>query len=137
MTNIELIRRALLAIGVINESETPSAEQGADALATLNEMLEMWEEEGVALGWAEQSDTGDDAPLPPYATRGVTLKLAIALAPDYGGAASITPALIKECDDAYGMILRKAALKNLKPNDTRNMPASEGGNGRGFNILTG
>ena len=61
----------------------------------------------------------------PYAERGVTLKLALALASSYGGAASVTPALIAEATEAYDNILRKAMLKNLQPNDTRNMPRSE------------
>lgn len=133
---VTIIGDALLEIGVINESETPSAEQGQHALRKLNQMLESWEEEGVRLGWCEQSDTSGTAPLPPYAERGVTLKLAMALAPSYGGAASVTPALIAEMTDAYGLIIRKAALKNLKPSDTRNMPKAEASNGHS-NILTG
>jgi hypothetical protein len=65
---------------IINESETPSAEQGSHALRVLNQMLEAWEEEGVRLGWCEQTDTSADAPLPPYALRGVTAALALELA---------------------------------------------------------
>lgn len=137
MTDIvTIIGDALLEIGVINESETPSAEQGQHALRKLNQMLEEWEEEGIRLGWCEQANTSGTAPLPPYAERGVTLKLAMALASSYGGAASVTPALIEETREAYGMILRKSALKNLKPTDSRNMPRAESDDGRS-NILTG
>jgi hypothetical protein len=125
-TNIQLISDALLDLGVINESETPSAEQGQHALRKLNEMLEAWEEEGVCLGWCEQTDTSADAPLYPYAIRGVTASLAFELAPSYGGAASITPALMAKHDAAMSLINRKAALKNLQPLDTRNMSRGEG-----------
>jgi hypothetical protein len=114
-TNILIISDALLDLGVINESETPSAEQGSHALRVLNQMLEAWEEEGVRLGWSEQTDTSADAPLPPYALKGVTAALALDLAPSYGGAASISPALTKKYDDGMALIYRKAALKNLKP----------------------
>lgn len=136
MTIIDLIKDALLDIGVVNESETPSAEQGQHALRKLNQLLEAWEESGIRLGWSEQTDTSETAPLPPYAERGVTAKLAIALAPSYGGAASVTEALIAEANEGYALITRKAALKNLKPVDTRNMPMSESP-GHVFNILTG
>lgn len=137
MTNIDLIRRALLEIGVIAGSKTPSAQQGQDALVTLNQLFEEWEESGIKLGWCQQlpADLSGTAPLPPYAERGVTLKLAMALAPTYGGAASVTPSLITECQEAWGRIQRKAALKVLKPSDTKNMPRAEGGFG-GANILT-
>ena len=65
MTNIELITKALLKLGVINESETPSAEQGIDALAELNALMEEWDEAGIRLGWSEQTDLSETAPLPP------------------------------------------------------------------------
>lgn len=138
MTNIELIGRALLKLGVINESETPSAEQGIDALHELNQMLEEWEESGIKLGWCEQADAdlSNTAPLPPYAERGVTLKLALALAPSYGGAASVTPALVADAEDAFSIIRRKAALKALKPSRMDNMPASES-SGYTYDIQTG
>jgi hypothetical protein len=136
MTNIELITRALLKLGVINESETPSAEQGQDALKELNQMLEEWDEAGIRLGWCEQTDISNTAPLPPYAERGVTLRLALALAPSYGGAASVTPALIADAEESYHKLHRKAMLKLLKESDSRNMPQAEGGVS-GFNILTG
>lgn len=138
ITNVELIRRALLEIGVIAGSKTPSAQQGQDALVTLNQMMEEWEESGIRLGWCQQlpADLSSTAPLPPYAERGVTLKLAMALAPTYGGAASVTPSLIAECSDAFGRISRKAALNNVTEADTRNMPRAEGDVATG-RILTG
>jgi hypothetical protein len=139
MTIIDLITDALLEIGVINETETPSAEQGQHALRKLNQILETWEEtKSIKLGWSEQTDISATAPLPPYAERGVTLKLAMALAPSYGGAASVSPALIAEFTEEFANIGRKAALKVVTERDTRNMPAGEGDLTRGvFNILTG
>lgn len=136
MTNLDIITRALLKIGVINESETPSAEQGADALTELNQLMEEWDEAGIALGWCEQTDTSATAPLPPYAERGVTLRLALALAPSYGGAASVTPALIGDAEDSLKKLQRKVLLKGIVARDSRNMPQSEVA-GRTFNILTG
>jgi hypothetical protein len=136
MINIDLIKDALLEIGVVNESETPSAEQASHALRKWNQMMEAWEESGLKLGWCEQTDTSATTPLPPYAESGVTKKLAIALAPSYGGAASVSPLLIEEAREAMMVIERKAALTNLREADTRNMPLAEGGTNT-FNILTG
>lgn len=126
MDIITLISDSLLELGVINESETPSAEQGAHALRKLNQMLEEWEEAGIKLGWCEQTDITNTAPLPPYAERGVTLRLAMALAPSYGGAASVSESLVAETQEAYGRIQRKTALKNIVATDTSNMPRGEG-----------
>jgi hypothetical protein len=138
MTNIDLIKHALMDIGVIGESKTPTAAQAAHALTKLNQMLEGWEESGIKLGWFEQTDTSATTPLPPYAESGVTSKLAIALAPSYGGAASVTPYLLDDTLNGYDVIVRKAALKNLTPSDTSNMPRAEGGiSGATYNIQTG
>jgi hypothetical protein len=126
MTNIELITKALLKLGIINESETPSAEQATDALDELNQMLEEWEESSINLGWSEQTSTSATAPLPPYAESGVILQLALALSPSYGGAASVTPALIKQADESMRMIERKAAIKVISEADSRNLPVAEG-----------
>lgn len=126
-TNLQIIADALLDIGVINESETPSAEQGQHALRKLNEMLEAWEEDGLRVGWCEQTDTSADAPLFPYAIRGVTGALSIELAPSYGGAASITPALTAKYDIGMATITRKNALRALKPLRMTNMNRAEGG----------
>lgn len=136
MTNIDIITRALLKLGIINESETPSAEQGADALTELNQLMEEWDEAGIKLGWCEQTDTSATAPLPPYAERGVTLRLALALAPSYGGAASVTPALIGDAEDSLKKLQRKVLLKGIVARDSRNMPQSEVP-GTSFNITTG
>lgn len=107
MTNIDLIKDALLELGVINEVEIPSSEQGAHALRRLNQMIEAWDEDGTRLGYFEQTDTTADCPIPRWAERAVTCKLAIALAPSYGGAASVTPALVDECDRAHNAMLRR------------------------------
>lgn len=137
MTNIELITKALIEITVIGETQTPSAEQGQDALTKLNQMMESWEVlDGIKLGWHEQTDISETAPLPPYAERGVTLSLALALASSYGGAASVTPTLIAEGQSHYNAILRKACLDNLVERRSDNMPRAEGGVST-FNIQTG
>lgn len=134
-TWVDLIADSLRELSVLNEVEPPSAEQGAHALRKANQMLAMWEEDGIKLGWFEETDTSADVPIPPYAERGVTLKLAIALAPSYGGAASVTPALIAEADDCYGLIVRKAVKRDLPQSSMSHMAQGEGKRS-GNSILT-
>lgn len=47
MTVRELIRKALLLIGAIAHGENISAEEAADAFATLNQMISSWSNEGL------------------------------------------------------------------------------------------
>lgn len=49
MTVAELIRGALRKLGVLASSETPTAAEESDALATLNAMLDSWAGERLAL----------------------------------------------------------------------------------------
>ena len=124
ITNIQLITGALQEIGVISEAETPSADQAADALRTQNELLAQWEEDGLKLQYFEQTATGDDCPIPSYAERGVKLRLAIALAPQYG--ATVSPELATNAMESFKTIERRAMNDQLQPVATRNIPFGEG-----------
>lgn len=104
-TNLEIIQDALEAIGVIGETATPSAEQGAHALRKLNQMMEQWEEDGVKLNYFAQTDTGEECPIPAYAEVGVYSALAMRLAPTYG--AEVSAELASMADKGYQTILRK------------------------------
>lgn len=49
MTVNELIRKSMLLIGAISTGETPSADESADGLSSLNEILETWSTEGLQI----------------------------------------------------------------------------------------
>lgn len=49
LTADSLITGALKLLGVIAGTETPSADQGADGLQRLNEMLDMWQTQGLLI----------------------------------------------------------------------------------------
>lgn len=123
-TNIQLIGDALRLINVINEIETPSAEQGATALRVLNQMMEEWEECGIKVQYYAQTSTSVDFPCPAYTESAVTAALAIRLAPFFG--ASVSPELAAQYDIAYSSLLRKAMNAKLQPVDMSHLPLGEG-----------
>lgn len=134
MTNSDLIRDALGLISVINESESPSAEQGAHGMRVMNQMLEQWEEDGIKLQYFEQTDLTADFPCPAYTLVGVTGHLAIRLAPSYGATVSVE--LGDQADKGFQTILRKAINAKMRPADMSHLPQGEGKSSR-YNILTG
>ena len=133
-TNLEVIGDALKDLGVIAETQTPSAEQGLLGLRKLNDMLEAWTEDGIQLGYFAQSVTSDDCPVPAYALRAVKACLAVEVAPNYG--ASVSPELAVKSQDAYLALLRKTLNESAEPADMSHMPRGAG-NGGDFDIESG
>lgn len=131
MTNLELITGSLRKLNVINEIETPSAEQGAKCLEALNDMMEQWEEDGIRLQYFKQSATSDTFPCAAYTQVGVRAALAIRVAGDFG--ATVTTELAAEFDVGFSTILRKAVDHDLGEASMAHLPGSY----RNFNILTG
>lgn len=84
MTALEMVTRALRLSGVIDEIQDPSAEQGADGLTTLNEMLGQWDRDGIKLGWQVVSALSDTLPLEFQDRRAVRFNLAVEIAGEYG-----------------------------------------------------
>lgn len=56
-TAIDLITRAMKLAGLISGTETPTADEASDALATLNDVLENWSTEPLSL-WSTPNFTG-------------------------------------------------------------------------------
>lgn len=84
LTVIELITDALVEINVIDVNEAPTAEQGVAALRRLNQMLADWETDGIRIGYYPQTDMAANVPIERSDELGVTLNLAVELAPGYG-----------------------------------------------------
>jgi len=135
ITNIDLITRSLQKLTVISEIETPSAEQGADALMELNQMMAEWEEGGRRLDYFEQSLTSDVCPIPAHAASVVICALAVRLAADYG--ATVSQELAAQLVAGEERLLRILALRNLSEADMSNRPRAEGNPYGRSRILTG
>ncbi len=134
-TNVLIITDALRLLGVLAETETPTAEQGEHALRVLNRMVESWTEDGVNLGWFEQSLTTATAPLPKWSEKGVVSKLAQDLQATYPSS-SLQAWVMDDSLNGYGLILRKAIHESMVPQDMSSMPLGNGLFQQSSNILT-
>lgn len=135
ITNVQLITDALRALNVIRESQTPNANQQANVLRFLNQMMFAWEADGTVLGYFEQTTPSDTCPIPQWAEMGVTYMLALAIAGDYG--ADPLASVIKRADDGYQTILRTVENLKLEGADMRHLPVGSGHWGdSGYDITT-
>lgn len=123
ITVIELITDALTELNVIDVNEAPSPEQGQRALRRLNQMLADWENDGIRLGYYRQTDMDATVPLQEQDELGVTLNLAVALAPSYG--IEIMDGLRTQADEYYAS-LAKGALQYFE-SDMTQLPMSDFG----------
>lgn len=104
---IDIITDVLRDICVIDENESPSAEQGIKSLHKLNEMLADAQADGLALGWypIADADIATNAPLRDEDIRAVQACLALELCPSFG----MEPAQqVKEnAGDAYAKLCKR------------------------------
>lgn len=79
----EIVRGALLLIGVIDAGGSLSPEDGADGLVVFNDMVAAWSAKGVHTG-AGASELTSDSPLEEKYTKALKNLLAIELSTPYG-----------------------------------------------------
>lgn len=123
-TNLQVITDALRAINVIDETETPSAEQGAHCLRQMNQMIAEWEVDGVRLGYFAQVSTAASCPVPDWAENGVSMKLALRVAAHFGAQVPIGTAAA--ANDGYETILRTVLNQALEGADMSHLPMGSG-----------
>ncbi len=134
ITNLEVIDDALREINVISEVDTASAEQGSYALRKLNQMMEVWKEEGISFGYFRQSSTAGTCPIPDWAESAVSTSLAVMCAAKYGATVSIELAAVLRSH--YNMVLRKSISEKLDNTDMSHMPIGQGHFGTRYDITT-
>lgn len=133
-TNLQIISDALRSLNVINETETPSAEQGTLCLRELNQMMAEWSVSDMALGYGAQDSTSDTCPIPPWAESGVKYQLALKVAHYFGADPSVSTIAGAEA----GLSVIQRALLNLKLQGVDMSHLSLGaGHYSNYNILTG
>lgn len=133
MSNLLLVNDALSLIGAIATGQDASAEDGALALRTANEMVSEWNEDGVVVSWSPQSDLTAECPLSGLELTAVKHHLAIWLCPHFGREPSAT--LVALAQGAYGKLQRKQMVDGMVAVSIP-LPAPEGWN-YGFDITTG
>lgn len=130
MTYGDVITRALRLLGVIMETETPSAEQGADGLSQLNAMMAYWEMDGIHIGYFSGDSTTETLTLDPRYRVPVEYSLAVLLAPQYERDPS--PIVAQIASDGYGKLLREAVYQT-RVESVAQIPAGEN---RGWRDIT-
>ena len=120
ITNTQLFKDALVLAGVLSEVENPSAEQGSSALRTLNEMLAEWEEDGIELGFFEQTSLSANCPLPDSAVSAVKYNLASKFGDEYG--MPLSPKLEQLSQTKYKRLVR--ATIDTEEADMTHLPGS-------------
>lgn len=137
MTTINtLVSDSLRLLGVMGETDSLSSEQGSLGLRVINRMLEQWTEEGVELGWFEQSDGTASAPLPKWSEMGVVSKLAQAMRAYYP-ASTLENWVMNDDLNGYGTLLRRVIQDQLEGADMTHMPSGSGKFGSGWDITSG
>lgn len=137
MTNLELITDAFRQIGMIDENESPSAEQGQVGLRRLNQLLAAWATPPSSIcfpSWFPQTSLSDTLPIPDYAERAVTAALAIELCAAYQRPVSDAIAVV--ASNGYQDLLVRHMNQRLRPVDLSHLPAGEA-HRHTFDIING
>lgn len=120
-TNLDIITAGFRKANIIDENETPSAEQGMKGLEVLNEMLADWQEDGIRIGWYPQTDLQATAPVRDKDLRAVKANLAVALGAEYG--IPVADDVRQIAHDTYAR-LAKSALRYFE-SDVSMLPMGE------------
>lgn len=130
ITNLALVTLSYQKIGVVDETNAPSAEQGATSLSVLNNILADYEKDGMYLGWFAQTNLAATCPLQDSDVNGVSLLLAVSLANHYG--IPIAPALAAEAEAAMGRLMKRT--RPIAEANLSELPRPQGpwGWGQGF-----
>lgn len=127
----QIIKDALVALNVIREDETPTAEQQALCIRCLNQMMAMWEADGKALGYIPIGTATDTLMVPDGAIMGIYTSLAILIAPSYG--AQISQELLESYNRGMAVIDKITAKQVIMNMDVQSSSADD----RDFNINYG
>lgn len=132
MTTLQYVSDALKILGVIGESETPSADQGADAVTALNDMMMFYLELGFDCGYNPQANTADSFTPPQGEREAIKYLLAARLANQYPSNPMPQTALLiaSEADQRWRRKAILGQMESIRPAIT--------GSAQGlYNITTG
>src|SRR5689334_18271872 len=113
MLILEVVTDALRNIGVLGVTDTPDAEQGADGVRKLNELMSSLAEDGIDLGYAQSSSTADTIVLPLGSVSTIKALLSLRMAPLYG--ADIPVAISDSASSGYQRMLVQAINSSMLP----------------------
>lgn len=120
ISNVDLIRDSLGLLGVLRETQAPTAEQGKLGLRVLNEMMADWEADGIDLSYVPTDSLADDLSVDDGFIAPIKYSLAHLLAPYYG---IQTPAVVLQMAIGYyNRVVRGIVNDQLQPVTLTNLP---------------
>lgn len=123
-TYTDLIRDALGEIGVLDETEQPSAEQATSGFRALTQMLDDWESRGIDVGFSSGVGLLDTLGIEDSAVLTVKRCLAVELCPQYER--EPPPRLLALTESAFARLLRTAVSDHLPEASMSHLPRGEG-----------
>jgi len=132
-TNAEFITDSLRELGVINEIQSATPEQGAFGLTKLNDMMAEFSQ-SLRLEWFEQTDLAAACPIAPENRSALLCLLAVRMAANFG--ATVSPELAATTGAGWNRLLRTAINREMPEADLRNRNRAEGWRGR-WNVILG
>jgi hypothetical protein len=129
-TVIQLLTDALRLVNIINSNQSPSAEQGIQALHVLNEMMADVQADGLQMGWypIADADIATEAPISDEDIRSVKWCLGLELCPYFG--IEPLPQHQTNAQDAYTRLAKRKVL--YLETDVSMLPQGETGYGWPF-----
>lgn len=134
-TNLDVVTAALRMLTVLDASEMPSAEDGQQGLAQLNDMFALLAGDGTDLGWPPQDSLADEFPMDSTVEAQAKALLAMHLHAFYPSV-NLPQIVPMQAARAMNQIRRASVLLNMEESDLRHIPLGEAASARG-NILTG
>ena len=124
-TNLELVSYAFWKIGVVDENQSPSAQQGVIGLTTANDFFLNEAADGMRIGWYKQTDLLATSPLRDSDVGPAKSLLAGALAAHYGITIQAGTELAAEISEAR-RVLTKRSLRYFE-SDLGELQRPQGG----------
>lgn len=115
-TALDIVKPALRAIEVVEGGESPTAEEGADGLTALNNMLRGFTADGIDYAHTEIATLATPVPMPDECTQILIDMLAVRLAREYGKMPS--PLLIEDADRGRRYLQGRYRMPKTAPIDT-------------------
>ncbi len=134
MATVAQIAKASLQRILVQGSEADlEPDEYQDYLFALNNYMLSLDAGGIALGFTEVSDLGDDVTVPTGALRGIIANVAIEVAPDYNGV--VTAGLVKAAEEGMevmrklGQLVVSTAYPSTLPVGSGNWDGAHSGGG--------
>jgi hypothetical protein len=125
MTQVsDIVRDALLLLGVQDAAEAVSAQEMQDGIRELNKLLARWEADGVSLGWTSVSAPTDTLPAPFEAEGAIAANLALYLQPRYK--VSLDGNIVQQANDGLAALRADVIANSYNRVSYDDLPAGTG-----------